>query len=181
MGQRCVRRPSSLLCGCLVLTLPGLHRQEYKWKGYEAPHNVFDDGEVYIRLACNLACHQTARVADSCRPQEYKAPAWKTQETPHNVFDDMEAEEAPKWKTMEPEANALAEVPDVYPFDETKDGHEWKKWDKGETASDMIKEHNVFDDGTTTSMAYQVAPPAHSTHATLAHNPPCGIDFVWPA
>jgi hypothetical protein len=68
----------------------------------------------------------------------------------------MEAEKSPEWKPMQPEENALADMPDAYPFDETKDGHEWKKWDEGKSASDMIKEHNVFDDGTTTEMAYQV-------------------------
>jgi hypothetical protein len=104
----------------------------HKWKEYEEPHNVFDDDE------------------------EYKAPEWRAYEAPHNVFDDMDAEESPKWKPMEPEENALADMPDAYPFDETKDGHEWKKWDEGKSASDMIKEHNVFDDGTTTEMTYQV-------------------------
>jgi len=109
----------------------------HKWKEYEEPHNVFDDDE------------------------EYKAPEWRAYEAPHNVFDDMDAEESPKWKPMEPEENALADMPDAYPFDETKDGHEWKKWDEGKSASDMIKEHNVFDDGTTTEMTYQLG--EHST------------------
>ena len=44
--------------------------------------------------------------------------------------------------------NVFNEIPeDRYPFNPTADGHEWKKWDEGDTSSERIKEMNVFDHG----------------------------------
>ena len=44
--------------------------------------------------------------------------------------------------------NVFNEIPeDRYPFNPTANGHEWKKWDEGDTASEAIKEMNVFDHG----------------------------------
>ena len=44
--------------------------------------------------------------------------------------------------------NVFNEIPeDRYPFNPTANGHEWKKWDEGDTSSQRIKEMNVFDHG----------------------------------
>ena len=40
------------------------------------------------------------------------------------------------------------ETPEVYPFDETKGGHEWKTYRTESGAAD-IKEFNVMDTGST--------------------------------
>jgi hypothetical protein len=46
------------------------------------------------------------------------------------------------------DGNVFNEIPeDRYPFNPTANGHEWKKWDEGDTAAQRIKEMNVFDHG----------------------------------
>ena len=44
--------------------------------------------------------------------------------------------------------NVMDDIPeDRYPFNPTAGGHEWKKWDEGDSAAEQIKEMNVFDHG----------------------------------
>lgn len=53
-----------------------------------------------------------------------------------------------KWKPFEGDENVFDETPEVYPFDETKGGHEWKTYRTESGAAD-IKEFNVMDTGST--------------------------------
>mmetsp|Transcript_22599 Transcript_22599/g.54220 ORF Transcript_22599/g.54220 Transcript_22599/m.54220 type:complete len:211 (-) Transcript_22599:75-707(-) len=74
--------------------------------------------------------------------------AWKPYESEDNVYSQLPGleDEGKAWKPYEGDANVLADTPDVYPFDETKGGHEWNTYE-GEDGKPDIKEFNVMDSG----------------------------------
>ena len=123
--------------------------EEHEWKPYEEPTNVFDDFD-----------------------EDFKQGEWREYKAPSNVFDQLpelaNADHAvgvpapPAWHPRVAFADALHadrqwqadvmndenvfdEIPDDrYPFNPTANGHEWKKWDEGDSSSEKIKEMNVI-------------------------------------
>ena len=68
--------------------------------------------------------------------------AWKEYKAPSNVFDQLAGlqDADHKWEAnVLNDENVFNDMPDRYPFDETKGGHKWQVW-KGETTSEAIRE-----------------------------------------
>jgi len=120
--------------------------EEHEWKPYQEPSNVFDDFD-----------------------NDFKQGEWREYKAPSNVFDQLpelanaDHQVGAPWPLALPAAadalhadrqweanvmndeNVFDEIPDDrYPFNPTANGHEWKKWDEGDSSSERIKEMNVM-------------------------------------
>ena len=78
---------------------------------------------------------------------DFKQGDWKEYKAPSNVFDQLPelANADHPWEAnVMNDDNVFDEIPtDRYPFNPTANGHEWKKWDEGDSSSEKIKEMNV--------------------------------------